>query len=212
MYWVGTATAAVTAFYVSRAMFMTFFGEFRGHGHPHESPATMWAPLAVLAVLSLGGGYWNVPHFLDPVFPAAHEEHNLVLVAISVAAGLGGIAFAWFVYVARPGLPASIAASLGGLYRLVYDKYRIDELYAAVIVSPLVNGSRSLLWRLGDVWLIDGMVNGAGSVARSVGGALRHLQSGNIRHYAAWVVTGSVLAIFAAGLMGAAGGFGGGIR
>ena len=56
MYWIGVVTAGMTAFYVSRAMFMTFFGSYRGHAHPHESPAVMWVPLAVLAVLSLVGG------------------------------------------------------------------------------------------------------------------------------------------------------------
>ena len=70
MYWVGVVTAGMTAFYVFRAMFMTFFGEYRGHAHPHESPAVMWVPLAVLAVLSLVGGWlFNIPEFLEPMFP-----------------------------------------------------------------------------------------------------------------------------------------------
>jgi NADH-quinone oxidoreductase subunit L len=226
MYWIGVATAAVTAFYVSRSMFLTFFGEFRGgqdshgqggHGHgdhtPHESPAVMWMPLAVLAVLSLLGGYlFNIPQFLEPVFagivpPEQPEEAWLTIVGS--AAGIIGIAVAWFMYVASPGLPESIAESLGGFYRLVLDKYRIDELYNATIVGPLLNGSRRLLWQFGDVFLIDGMVNGVGAVSGSIGGALRRLQSGNIRNYAAWVVVGSVLVIFAAGVLGTTGLIGG---
>jgi NADH-quinone oxidoreductase subunit L len=212
MYWVGTITAGITAFYVSRAMFMTFFGEFRGHGDPHESPVSMWAPLAVLAALSLGGGYLDVPHFLEPVFPVSHEPHDMTLVTISVGAGLLGIAIAWMLYVAKPGMADAIANSLGGVYRLVYNKYFVDELYDATIVKPLVNGSRQGLWQFSDAWLIDGMVNGVGAFSRATGGVLRHLQSGNIRSYAAWVVVGSVAVLFAAGVMGSIGGWQGGAR
>jgi NADH-quinone oxidoreductase subunit L len=204
MYWVGVITAGVTAFYVSRAMFMTFFGEFRGHGHPHESPWSMLGPLAVLALLSLGGGYWDIPHFLEPVFPLAHEEHDFMLVAISVGAGVTGLLLAYLLYVARPGMADSIAASLGGLYRLVYNKYFVDEVYDALVVKPAVAGSRTILWRGIDAGLIDGTVNGVGTVARATGALLRRLQSGNIRTYAAWVVLGSILVIAIVGLAGAA--------
>src|SRR5580700_9436031 len=71
MYWVGVVTAGMTAFYVFRAMFMTFFGSYRGHEHPHESPPVMWVPLAILAVLSLVGGLlFKIPDFLQDIFPA----------------------------------------------------------------------------------------------------------------------------------------------
>ncbi len=85
MYWVGTVTAGMTAFYVSRAMFMTFFGEYRGKEHPHESSPVMWMPLVVLAALSLAGGFFiRVPEFLEHVFPAAHEvpeDTSLMLIS-----------------------------------------------------------------------------------------------------------------------------------
>src|SRR5205823_12125533 len=88
IYWIGVITAGITAFYVSRAMFMTFFGEPRGHHHPHESPFVMWGPLAVLGVLSLGGGLmFNIPKFLEALFPAVQEHENPMLMYISVAAG-----------------------------------------------------------------------------------------------------------------------------
>ena len=204
MYWVGVATAAVTAFYVSRSMFMTFWGEYKGHGHPHESPVSMWGPLAVLAVLSLGGGIlFNVPHYLEPLFPSAGHGHDLMLEVIGSAAGLLGIGLAWFMYIARPGMADSIASSLGGFYRLVYNKYFVDEFYFATIIHPTVTGSRSILWRGLDAGTIDGAVNGVGWLSRRIGGVLRHLQSGNIRSYATWVVVGSVALIF---LLGVAGG------
>ncbi|MEZ5356077.1 MAG: NADH-quinone oxidoreductase subunit L [Bryobacteraceae bacterium] len=205
MYWAGVITAAMTAFYVSRSMFMTFFGEFRGHGEPHESPVSMWAPLAVLAVLSvIGGAAFNIPHFLEPVLGAAeHGGHDMMLEVIGSAAGLLGIALAYVMYVASPGMADSIADSLGGVYRLVYNKYFVDEVYDAMVVSPTIAGSRSLLWRGLDAGFIDGAVNGVGWLARTIGGGLRHLQSGNIRSSAAWVVFGAVLAVLLIGIAGA---------
>jgi NADH-quinone oxidoreductase subunit L len=205
MYWVAVITAGVTAFYVSRSMFMTFWGEFRGHGHPHESPPVMWVPLAVLAVLSiLGGILFNVPEILAPIFPLAGHGHNIMLEIIGSAAGLLGIALAWYVYIAQPGLAGRIAESAGTLYRLVYNKYFVDEVYDATIVKPLVEGSRTFLWRGIDAGIIDGAVNGVGSLSRGIGGGLRLLQSGNIRSYAAWVVVGAVLVVFGAGVLGGA--------
>jgi NADH-quinone oxidoreductase subunit L len=94
-YWIGTITAGMTAFYVWRAMFMTFWGEYRGHHHPHESPVSMTAPLGVLAALSLAGGFlFNVPSWLEPIFGAEGAE-DMTLVMISSAAGLVGIGIAY---------------------------------------------------------------------------------------------------------------------
>jgi len=202
MYWVGALTAGMTAFYVFRAIFLCFFGEYRGEAHPHESPPSMTIPLIVLAALSLGGGFIPVPHFLEPVFPAMEGAHETALVFVSVALGLGGIALAAWFYVLRPGLADRVAESLGGLYRLVYNKYFVDEVYWAMVVRPVVGGSRAVLWRVMDAGLIDGMVNGIGGRARDAGRVLRLLQSGNIRSYAAWVLLGSVFAIIAMGVAG----------
>jgi NADH-quinone oxidoreductase subunit L len=197
MYWVGVLTAGMTAFYVFRALFLAFFGEYRGHAHPHESPAVMTLPLVALAVLSLAGGYFNVPRWLEPLFPAIEEAHQPWLVYVSVAAGLAGIALAWLFYIARPSLAGAFAGKVGPLYRLVYGKYFVDEIYDGAIVGPIVEGSSTVLWRGVDVGLIDGAVDGVGAWSRSVGSALRLIQSGNIRSYAAWVVWGSVVAIMA---------------
>jgi NADH-quinone oxidoreductase subunit L len=202
IYWVGVITAGMTAFYVFRAMFLTFFGEPRGHAHPHESPAVMLAPLAVLALLSLGGGYFfNVPEFLREFFAAKPEgPEDMTLVGISVAAGVIGIALAYVMYVAKPGMADSIASSVSGLYKLVYNKYFVDEIYDATVVRPIVGGSRSVLWKVVDAAGIDGFVNGIGTWARGVGGVLQRIQSGNIRSYATWVVFGSVMVLVAMGI------------
>src|SRR6202044_296666 len=91
MYWVGVITAGMTAFYVWRAFWMTFWGDYRGHGHPHESDWVMLAPLVVLAVLSIVGGFvFNVPHILENMFPLAEVADETRLTIISVAFGLGG--------------------------------------------------------------------------------------------------------------------------
>jgi NADH-quinone oxidoreductase subunit L len=198
MYWLGTLTAAMTAFYVFRAIFLAFFGAPRGWRHAHESPPVMTLPLAALALLSLAGGYFDVSGFLAPLFPAAAGHHDPRLVFVATGAGLAGIALAWLFYVARPGLAERTAARLGGLYRLVYNKYFVDELYEAVLLRPVVEGSRRLLWRKVDVGLIDGAVNGVGARACGVGGVLRLIQSGNIRSYAAWVLLGSLVTLLAA--------------
>jgi len=224
MYWVGVFTAGMTAFYVFRAFFLTFFGEYKGkpaaghghghddahghdghgHGTPHESPAVMWIPLAILAVLSVGGGFINIPHFLEPLFPLQEGEPARWLEYVAMAAGLGGIAMAYLFYVVSPGLPESLATTFKGLHTLIYNKYFVDEFYDATVVEPMVDGSRQLLWRVADVQVIDGVANGIGSTARGLGGILRRAQSGYIRSYAAWVLAGSILAIAYIGFIGLA--------
>ena len=203
MYWLGTLTAGITAFYVFRAIFLAFFGTYRGDGHPHESPPVMTVPLAILALLSVAGGFmFPVPQFLSAVFPPIKEAEDITLMGFSVAAGVMGILVAYVMYVAKPALADFVAANMNGLYTLVYNKYFVDEVYDRMLVKPVVGGSRMLLWRAADVGLIDGIANGIGSRARDIGGILRLLQSGNIRSYATWVVFGSVLLIVAMGMAG----------
>jgi NADH-quinone oxidoreductase subunit L len=201
MYWIGVLTAGMTAFYVFRAWFLAFTGRYRGHAHPHESPLVMTGPLMILAVLSLGGGFINIPHWLEPMF--AEKAENQTLAWLSAVVGLGGIALAYIFYVAAPGLADSVASSAGSLYRLIYNKYFVDEAYDAAVVQPVINGSRAVLWKGVDAGLIDGTVNGIGARARGIGGILKLLQSGNIRSYAAWVVLGSVVVLLAIGFAGA---------
>jgi NADH-quinone oxidoreductase subunit L len=202
MFWVGVFTAAMTAFYVFRAFFMAFFGEYRGRHHPHESPFVMWGPLAVLAALSLGGGFINIPKYLEPLFPLSEGTLPSFVAWTPMVAGLGGIALAYVLYVLAPALPESIASAFRPAYTLLYNKYFIDEAYDSAFVSPTIDGSRSLLWRTIDAGAIDGTVNGVGKTARSIGGVLRHLQSGYIRSYAGWVVAGAILVVIVMGLKG----------
>jgi len=232
---IGVIAAAMTAFYMFRLWFLTFFGEYRGvvsdagaqehgahggeeHGLPHESPMVMVVPLVILAVLCVVGGWVGVPkamggsnhfeHFLDPVFQSTGEaipaeaasghgeaSTELMFSAISVAAATIGFLGAWFLYFKRTDLPDKMAASAGGLYRLIRDKYRIDELYGAVFVQPIIALSTNVFWKGIDRDLIDGAVDGAAAGAQETSDKMRHMQSGNIRSYAGWVAVGAAAVI-----------------
>ncbi len=202
-----------------RLIFLTFFGAPRydeHETHVHESPGSMVTPLVILAVLSVIGGWIAAPalwggedyfgHFLAPVFasatsvaapPSAAElaaatsvEHQLMFVAI--AAALLGLFLAWWLYIKRPDQPKKLAEVLSAPYHLVLGKYFVDELYAAVIVRPLVWISRNVLWHTVDETLIDGTVNGVADTSRNIGNTVRETESGNTRSYAAWIVVGAV--------------------
>jgi len=228
---IGIVAAAMTAFYMFRLWFLTFFGEYRGaastaeahghdshggegHGSPHESPMVMVVPLAILAVLSIIGGWVGVPHawwgnnhfehFLDPVFQSTGEVLPAEVATVSaerwfsivsvIAAALG-LFGAWLLYYKRTDLPTKLAAKAGGLYRLVLDKYRIDELYGAVFIRPIIALSTNVFWKGIDRGLIDGAVDGAAAGANETSEAMRHMQSGNIRSYAGWVAVGAAAVI-----------------
>ena len=114
---------------------------------------------------------------------------------ISVAAAAIGFVGAWFLYYKRTDLPAKMAEAAGGLYRLVHDKYRVDELYGAAVIKPIVLISTNVLWKGIDATLIDGAVNGSAAGAQDVSDEMRHMQSGNIRSYAGWVAFGAAIVI-----------------
>jgi len=103
-----------------------------------------------------------------------------------------GLFLAWWFYIKNPDLPKRLAKSVHGLYQLLLNKYYVDEIYAALIVRPLLWISTNVLWHGVDEGLIDGIVNGSARVARASGSRLRELQSGNTRSYAAWILIGVV--------------------
>jgi NADH-quinone oxidoreductase subunit L len=184
-----------------------------GDGEPHESPWVMLGPLVALAVLSLVGGLVGIggrfEHFLAPVFEgtagaelarqtageAASHTTEYLLMSVSVSVSFLGWLLAYLLYSRRPELPARIAHSLGGLYEAVVHKYYIDELYAALFVKPLIDGSTTILWHGVDQGVIDAAVNDSASAANHVSDAVRHMQSGNLRSYAGWVAAGGAAVI-----------------
>jgi NADH-quinone oxidoreductase subunit L len=114
---------------------------------------------------------------------------------ISVLAAFLGWGLAWQLYYRRPELPEKIAASFSGTYELLVHKYYVDELYGAIFIKPLINGSTKILWQGIDRKMIDATVNDAGDGARRASDEVRHMQSGNIRSYAGWVAAGSAAVI-----------------
>jgi NADH-quinone oxidoreductase subunit L len=215
--WVlGVVTAGLTSFYMFRLLFLTFFGagRFDEHQvHVHESPRSMLVPLVVLAILAVGGGWMAAPqlwggvnHFdylLAPVLATASAptaaaaessggaaEILQALLGAPVIAGLLGFLLAWWMYIRNPETPGKWATSLSGAYKLLAGKYFIDEIYAAVIVRPLVWISDKGLWHVVDEGAIDGAVNGVAAVSRKSGDRLRYANSGNTRSYATWIVVG----------------------
>ena len=192
-----------------------------GHGCIHESPWVMLGPLVVLALLSICGGWigaHRIEQFLSPATgsvqtaaessaaaesasapaassPAEESGRETLLTGVSVAAGLLGLLLAWLLYSRMPGLPDRIAASAQGLYSAVANKYWIDELYATILVKPLIGISRVVFWRTVDQGLIDGTLEASADSARELSDEVRHMQSGNLRSYAGWIAIGATSVI-----------------
>jgi NADH-quinone oxidoreductase subunit L len=169
----------------------------------------MLVPLMILALLSVVGGLVGIhngfEHFLAPVFGtgasidaatgAAGGYTEYLLMGISVVVALLGAFLAYVLYLSKPYLPQKIADALNGFYTAVVHKYYIDEIYAAVFVKPLIDGSTRILWQGVDKGVIDATVNNSADAARSVSDEVRQMQSGNLRSYAAWIAAGSALVI-----------------
>ncbi len=214
----GAIAALMTAFYMFRAVYLTFFGKerFDAHHHPpHEVGASMSIPLIVLAVLSMGAGLLGVPeilggseklhHWLEPVLGRGEEiaasslgSHGegleIPLMIVSVVIALIGILIATRYYKQRTTL-AQNERKLGGLYKLSYNKFYVDEIYDAAIVQPTYAASNSFLYKVVDVKIIDGIVNGLASTAGVFSSLMRKLQTGLVQNYAVMIVIGIVVLI-----------------
>jgi NADH-quinone oxidoreductase subunit L len=221
LYGIGLGTALLTAFYMFRLHFRTFFGACRApadvRDQIREPGAWVLQPLYVLAGLSIVGGlaglsqaYGDVlaiersnsfANFLAPVIRA--EPHDvshaleLRLAGRAVLAAALGLAAAWWLYVYRPGLPARIRGALPALYRLVEARYRVDELYDAAIVRPTVWLSDRVLFRAIDAGLVDGVaVNGSARTVQALAGrALKYAQSGLAQGYLFLMFIGAVVIV-----------------
>jgi NADH-quinone oxidoreductase subunit L len=233
LWFVGLVTAGLTAFYMFRLWYLTFFGASRTHdAHPHESPWSMLVPLVLLAVLALAGGWIGIPqalgggdqfaHFLEPVInptpsyeqvritldeqgvrrateisnpePARRvgiESQERVFSVISVVMALIGWFFADLLYRRKPGMADHLVGHLRGGYALLVNKYWIDQVYNALIVTPLLVFSRYLLWGAIDRGVINGGAGMAAGGVRGLGALVQRVQSGNIRSYAGWLAIGA---------------------
>lgn len=213
LFWaIGLLGAVFTSFYMFRMMYLTFNGKFRGtteqEHHLHESPASMTIPLVVLAILSalggligipavLGGDHW-LEAFLAPVFALSATkmsgltlDHSTeyILMAVSVAAALIAMLFAYNRYVKQSHIPAEDSAERTSLARLSYNKFYIDELYNVLITRPLDTLS-SFFYKTVDKFGIDGIVNGLGKSAIESSKGLRLFQTGMVGFYIFMMVAG----------------------
>ena len=249
VWFVGVVTAGITAFYMFRLWFKTFFGpehfdeqpDLHNHGaavyassgahavmvadpeedHPvrehgvHESSWIMLFPLVVLAILSFIGGWVGIPavfggsdeieHFLEPVFnegsvgsvtklPSHGLELGLALISVLFVAI--GFFIAYIFYYKKPHTAATLASRFPALYHLVENKFYIDEIYSAVIVTPLLMFTRLFLGTLIDGGIVNGSGAAAGATARGFSSLVRRVQSGNIRSYAGWLALGAAAVLF----------------
>src|SRR5210317_188656 len=223
--WVIVVVAAfMTAFYMFRCLYMTFYGEQKTNpkakDHVHESPWVITLPLVVLAGLVTVGGLIGIPHaidiahvgnklnaFLAPVFHHSQELYKIeahgsasteiILMVFSVAVALAGIGLATVMYMKDPSLPGKFTAKFSTLHRAVFNKWYVDEIYDTLFV----NTTKKLgifCWRGFDVKVVDGIVNGVAKLVGSLSSVLRYTQSGLFQNYALTMVLGTVvmLAIF----------------
>ncbi|MFP4083137.1 MAG: NADH-quinone oxidoreductase subunit L [Candidatus Aminicenantes bacterium] len=208
----GIMGAVLTAFYMFRLIFLTFHGEERlepeAKKHLHESPPVMTIPLVILAFFSVAAGYVGLPvvfgknlnwfrQFLQPVVRIPHEVHlelstEWTLILISVVVALVGIYLAYVFYIRKPHLPHALVARFPFVYRLLYNKYYVDEFYNAAFVNPTIKGSEKVYDHF-DLKVIDGAVNGTASATNLSGKILSYLQSGLLKDYALAFLLGAIL-------------------
>jgi NADH-quinone oxidoreductase subunit L len=227
LYGLGLFGAFLTAFYMTRMGIVTFLGQPRKAGEAHESPRVMTWPMVVLAVGAVGLGFVGTPWanwfhgFLaggagEQVSP---EPLGLPLMAVSVAAALGGIALAYVMYGTGALSPAAVAAKLRPLYKTLKNKYWMDELYEVALIRPGMRlallfrrvdegGVDAAVNRVGEVavgtsWLsnafdhivVDGLVNLIGWITRQVGAVGRFGQTGFAQDYMFWLAAGALVLI-----------------
>lgn len=205
--------AGITAFYMFRMVVLTFYGKPRydaNHVHPHESPLTMTIPLMILAVLSTIGGFIGVPHifgmhtylkdWLNPLFEKSnavlesiHPEiepslsMELLLLFLAVFGSLIGIILAFKVYSKMETFKKPT-----GFGKVLENKYYLDEIYDKGIVEPIRKTSEGFLWKIFDIKIIDGTVNGIARYISNISFDWRRLQTGIIQDYTAISVAGVV--------------------
>ncbi len=196
---IGLFTAALTALYMSRLLFMTFFGHFRGdheaEHHVHESPWTMLFPLVALATACFVVGQIHIPAFVHGAVRSPDEKHILHpewFPYAVIGTALVGILGAFYLYIVYTGVPGRIAAALRPVHRFLEEKWGFDLAYDAFASRVVWGGSSNVLWKKLDVGAIDGVVNGAGTLASALARASRSLQRGYARAYALVMMGGAV--------------------
>ncbi len=193
---IGSIASIMTAFYMFRLIFLTFYGKFRGtehqQSHLHESPKLITFPLIVLAILATIGGLISLPgnswlnNYLAPMFSeVAAEVHHLgtteyILMAIATAGALLGIGWAYAKYISKNQVPEN-DENIQGINKVLYNKYYVDEAYAFLITKPIYGMSD--FFRENVEPAISNFVYGFGKVSNKISNGGRLLQSGNVGFY-----------------------------
>ena len=203
---IGSIASIMTAFYMFRLMYLTFFREFRGteeqKHHLHESPSLITLPLIILAALAAVGGLINLPgsnwlnHFLEPILATKIEHKPLdgnayMLMGIALTGAIFGIAWAYSKYIKQGFVPKQ-DSEITGFSKTIYNKYYVDELYTSLIVKPI--NSLSNFFRTTLEPALGNVVYGFGSIANGLGNQGKKLHTGSIGLYLFAFVIG-VLAI-----------------
>ncbi|MEF9437306.1 MAG: NADH-quinone oxidoreductase subunit L [Candidatus Mariimomonas ferrooxydans] len=213
--WVLAVIAAfMTAFYSFRLIYLTFHGKFRGTSeqerHLHESPPVMTIPLIFLAIGAISAGWVGIPHlfmehgdrigeFLAPVLGFAESKGTLteewLVMGISVFIGLAGIFSAYIMYMKRTDLPRKLGSIFQPVYKLLYNKYWVDELYDRTIVQPVLKSSKRVFLGFIDGKIIEGFINGVPCMINAFGRRLRHIQTGIFSFYGLIMAAGALVII-----------------
>ena len=209
LWFVGLVTALLTSFYMFRLWYLAFLGKPRSkEAHPHSTPWSMLGPLLILGLLSICGGWIGIERsagwinmerfsgFLAPALGARAAESGsahleLILSIFAVAVALVGWFVADLLYRQKPTRPAELATALPGSYKLLANKYYVDEFYGATVVKPLLATSTYFLGWVVDKAMLGGAAWLLGGIATFAGALLQRWQSGNIRSYAAWLAAGA---------------------
>ncbi|ABZ84760.1 proton-translocating NADH-ubiquinone oxidoreductase, chain l [Heliomicrobium modesticaldum Ice1] len=206
LYILASLTAFMTAFYMSRMVFVAFFGKENPKNHPHESPWNMILPMAVLAVLAIVGGLVGTP-WTEHGFgywvrygEYHHPEVDWSVMGGSVVLAVAGISLAWAIYGAKLIDNEKLARRAGILYTLSYRKFFIDEIYQAINKTLVAGTARFLYWV--DIHIVDGFIDGLADGTGWAGRRLRRVQTGQLQHYAMIFFFTVVLMAVMMGLMG----------
>ncbi|MFN3395819.1 MAG: NADH-quinone oxidoreductase subunit L [Thermodesulfovibrionales bacterium] len=217
---IGAVTALLTAFYSFRIIYVAFHGSFRGtheqEHHLHESPKVMTIPLIILAIGAIASGWVGIPpllgemiglehtdrfgDFLAPVFGGHHpaeashlEEINVM--GLSIAAGILGILISAALYLRKTDLPEKLGERFSSVYKILWNKYYVDELYDFIIVRPTLWIANRIIVAVTDGKIIEGIVNGVPATIGRFSLWLRGVQTGLVHQYATVMAIGAFIIV-----------------
>ena len=217
---IGLSVAFMTAFYMFRAIFLTFHGEYKGgqpvdhhdedshfHGdpaHPHESPWAMKGPLIVLSVPAIAAGWLAYDHlfkdFIEAALPQVESHGSTFEIGIALSStvvAMAGIGAAWAVYMKRWVTSESIRATFAPFAIIFENKYYLDRIYEDLFVRTIFQRGWNALLQANDRYVVDGIVNGSGRVAREASNRLKVIQTGQVQSYGLGVVAGVIIIVVA---------------